>query len=253
MAVEMGTGIAERALSVRDVRAGYGAATVVRGVDFELAAGDLVCVIGPNGAGKTTLLRAIAGSIRIQSGQVVFGERDVTYLSRRDRAKLGIGFVPDSDLALGNMTIVENLKVAAEAVGGRLTPDDLDAVYAIFPGLVGRGKQESITLSGGELRMLAIARVLVTGASLLIIDEPSSGLSVGAVRALANALQEIRDKRGASIVMAEQNVGLVRDLQAQTVLVERGEVTWRGSSTELLSTGSVVTGLVGGRASQRGR
>lgn len=236
---------------MREVRAGYGAATVVRGVSLELAAGGLICVVGPNGAGKTTLLRAIAGSIRLQSGQVTFGERDVTTLSRRERAKAGIGFVPDSNLALGNMTVVENLKVAVEAVGGRLTPDDLDAVYAIFPGLVGRGKQESVTLSGGELRMLAIARVLVTGATLLIIDEPSSGLSAGAVRALATALQEIRDTRAASIVMAEQNVGLVGDLQAQTVLLERGEVTWTGSSAELLSSGSAVAGLVGGHQGPR--
>ena len=191
-------------LEVESLQAGYGEALVLHGVSLRAAAGELVSIIGPNGAGKSTLLKAIYGLVSVRSGQVVLRGEEVTRVRTDRLTRRGLNFVPQIDNVFQSLTIRENLQVGSLAVPRRERAAALARVHELFPLLAERPRQRAGTLSGGQRKLLALARALVTGPELLLLDEPSAGLSPQAMDQVFEKLVEINGL-GIGIVMVEQN------------------------------------------------
>ncbi|HZQ57005.1 MAG TPA: ABC transporter ATP-binding protein [Acidimicrobiales bacterium] len=217
-------------LTVTGVEAGYTHVPILHGVDLTVSPGECCGVLGANGAGKTTLLRVISGTVKVWRGRVTLDGRDITKLSPWARVPLGLAHVPEGRRVFGAFTVEENLRVA-----GLRAPDPaarLGEAYELFPRLRERRLQRAGTLSGGEQQMLAIARALMTGPRLLIIDEMSAGLAPVIAERLTDELHRVRE-RGISILLVEQNPYLVAGIADRVVLLERGRVAARGSLDEL--------------------
>jgi len=169
-------------LEVQALETGYGKAQVLFGVDLEVEAGELVALLGANGAGKTTLLRALSGLLRPWKGSVLLGGKDLRGLSPARRARLGLGHVPEGRQLFPLMTVEENLRLGAAFLAPGQEKEGYERVYALFPRLAERRRQLAGTLSGGEQQMLAIGRALMGFPRILLVDEPSLGLSPGSPR-----------------------------------------------------------------------
>ena len=223
----------DAALTVTDLYAGYDGALVLRGVSMVARGDEIVSIIGPNGAGKSTFLKAIAGIIRPSSGSVVFGGAEVTR-SRPDRlTRRGLGFVPQLDNVFPTLTVSENLHVGAQALPRSERRDAVAAVVEQFPLLRDRRRQRAGTLSGGQRKLLALGRALVGRPSLLLLDEPSAGLSPQAMDVVFAELEGIRD-RGIGIVMVEQNARRALSLSARGYVLDMGQNAHEGTGAELL-------------------
>ncbi len=225
-------------LEARDVTAGYGESLIVQGVSLEVAAGEVVCLLGRNGVGKTTTLRALMGLVGLRAGRLRLGGRDVTGWPPYEIARLGVGYVPDDRRIFVDLTVEENLEIARRVVR-RDGPWSLERVYRLFPALrplrlaLGRG------LSGGEQKMLAIGRALMANPSLLILDEPSEGLSPLLVRGLVDAIRQIRGE-GVTLLVADQNVKFARRIGDRGYILEKGRVAYAGRLEELWANEEVV-------------
>jgi branched-chain amino acid transport system ATP-binding protein len=193
---------ADTILRAEEVSAGYGDAQVLRGVTLDVAAGEVVTLCGRNGAGKTTLLRCIMGLQPLTGGRIKFDGRDLTGVAAHRRARLGLGWVPDDRGSYATLTVAEHLALPPVA-GPR--PWTLDQVYREFPVLRGRKDSPATKLSGGEQQMLALARVLRTGARLLLCDEPTEGLSPLLVAQVGDILRRAKD-HGVTVLLVEQNL-----------------------------------------------
>jgi ABC-type branched-subunit amino acid transport system ATPase component len=223
----------DAALTVTDLYAGYDGALVLRGVSMVARGDEIVSIIGPNGAGKSTFLKAIAGIIRPSRGSVVFGGDDVTR-SRPDRlTRRGLGFVPQLDNVFPTLTVSENLHVGAQALRRSERRDAVAAVVEQFPLLRDRRRQRAGTLSGGQRKLLALGRALVGRPSLLLLDEPSAGLSPQAMDVVFAELEGIRDG-GIGIVMVEQNARRALSLSARGYVLDMGKNAHEGTGAELL-------------------
>jgi ABC-type branched-subunit amino acid transport system ATPase component len=223
----------DAALTVTDLYAGYDGALVLRGVSMVARGDEIVSIIGPNGAGKSTFLKAIAGIIRPSRGSVVFGGYDVTR-SRPDRlTRRGLGFVPQLDNVFPTLTVSENLHVGAQALPRSDRRDAVAAVVEHFPLLRDRRRQRAGTLSGGQRKLLALGRALVGRPSLLLLDEPSAGLSPQAMDVVFAELEGIRDG-GIGIVMVEQNARRALSLSARGYVLDMGKNAHEGTGAELL-------------------
>ena len=194
---------------------------------------EIVSIIGPNGAGKSTFLKAIAGIVRPTSGSVLFHSDDVTG-NRPDRlTRRGLGFVPQLDNVFPTLTVSENLSVGAQALPRRERSDAVAAVVDLLPLLRDRGRQRAETLSGGQRKLLALGRALVARPSLLLLDEPSAGLSPQAMDMVFSELDGIRDK-GIGIVMVEQNARRALALSNRGYVLDMGRNAHEGTGTGLL-------------------
>ncbi len=224
---------AEPLLWVEGLEAGYDEALILRGVSVTASADEIVSIIGPNGAGKSTLLKAVYGLVSVSSGRVLFEGGDITGM-RPDRiTNAGLNYVPQVDNVFPSLTISENLEVGAATVprGGRRRA--LDAVYEFFPLLRERPRQRAGTLSGGQRKLLALARALVTRPRLLLLDEPSAGLSPQAVELVFDKLAEIREL-GIGIVMVEQNARRALALSDRGYVLDLGRNAHDGTGASLL-------------------
>ena len=225
--------MSEVALAVTDLHAGYDGDPVLRGVTMHARAREIVSIIGPNGAGKSTFLKAIAGIVRPTSGSVLFHSDDVTG-NRPDRlTRRGLGFVPQLDNVFPTLTVSENLSVGAQALPRRERSDAVAAVVDLLPLLRDRGRQRAETLSGGQRKLLALGRALVARPSLLLLDEPSAGLSPQAMDMVFSELDGIRDK-GIGIVMVEQNARRALALSNRGYVLDMGRNAHEGTGTGLL-------------------
>ena len=225
--------MSEVALAVSDLHAGYDGVPVLQGVTMQAGAREIVSIIGPNGAGKSTFLKAIAGIVRPTSGSVHFQSDDVTG-SRPDRlARRGLGFVPQLDNVFPTVTVSENLSVGAQALPRRDRSDAVAAVVELLPLLRDRRRQRADTLSGGQRKLLALGRALVARPSLLLLDEPSAGLSPQAMDMVFSQLEGIRDK-GIGIVMVEQNARRALALSNRGYVLDMGRNAHEGTGTGLL-------------------
>ncbi len=217
-------------------RAGYGPITVLRDITLLLEKGELVAVLGPNGAGKTTLLRTISGILVRTDAQIRFDGTDVSRVPAHRRARFGIAHVPEGREVFPGLTVGENLRVAAMAVGN--LGEGLDAGYArvhrLFPILEDRAGQQATSLSGGEQQMLAIARGLMADPRLLMVDEASLGLSPALTRQMFEALALIR-QQGTSILLVEQNAHSALTVADRAYVLERGQIALAGAASELLA------------------
>jgi branched-chain amino acid transport system ATP-binding protein len=207
-------------LSVRDVTAHHGEAEALRGVSLEVAAGEVVTLVGRNGAGKTTLLRCLMGLHRATSGRVELDGRDITRLAPHRRCRLGLGYVPDDRGVYATLTVEENLTLPP-ATG----PDawSLEKVYETFPVLRERRKQAGTHLSGGEQQLLSVARVLRTGARLLLADEPTEGLAPILVQQIGDIIRTVKE-HGVTVLLVEQNIHFASTVADRHYLMSQGRV-----------------------------
>src|SRR5262245_14976136 len=223
----------ELALAVTDLHAGYDGVPVLRGVTMHAHAGEIVSIIGPNGAGKSTFLKAVAGIVRPTSGSVLFQSDDVTGYRPDRLTRRGLGFVPQLDNVFPTLTVSENLRVGAQALPRGDRNEAFAAVVDLIPLLRDRRRQRADTLSGGQRKLLALGRALVGRPSLLLLDEPSAGLSPQAMDIVFSELERIRD-RGIGIVVVEQNARRALALSNRGYVLDMGRNAHEGTGAELL-------------------
>ena len=215
-------------LAVRDLHAWYGESHVLHGVDFEVPPGKVVTLLGRNGAGKTTTLRAIMGVVR-RRGSIMFDATETSGLSSRCIARRGIGYCPEERGIFASLSVEENLLLPPVVRPGGLS---LDAIYALFPNLRERLSSPGTKLSGGEQQMLAIARILRSGARLLLLDEPTEGLAPVIVQQIGRTIQKLKQD-GFTIILVEQNFRFAATLADRHYVVEQGRVVDRFENAEI--------------------
>ncbi len=211
-------------LRLEEINAAYGKNKVLRGVSLSLNAGELVTLIGPNGAGKSTILKVIAGSLPPSAGRVFFDNNNITHLSTHMRIRLGIGYCLQGGRVFPNLTVIENIKIACFSIGTRQQQENFDEIFSLFPILKGMLNKRAGLLSGGERQALAIAAAIVKHPRLLILDEPSSGLSPKLVQEVLEKIDEIRVKLRMAILLVEQNVGEALKFTDRAVVLINGKV-----------------------------
>ncbi|MEN0073082.1 MAG: ABC transporter ATP-binding protein [Paracraurococcus sp.] len=219
-------------LEVKGLEAWYGESHVLHGVNLEIRAGEVVTLLGRNGAGKTTTLRAIMGLVGRRSGSIRFDGRELIG-ERSDRiARSGIGYCPEERGIFASLTVTENLLLPPVVQPGGL---ELDTIYALFPNLKERANSPGTKLSGGEQQMLAIARILRTGAKLLLLDEPSEGLAPVIVQQIGRTIRELK-QRGFTVLLVEQNFRFAQTVADRHYVMEHGRVVDTVANADLAAS-----------------
>jgi branched-chain amino acid transport system ATP-binding protein len=223
------------ALSTQALIAGYEPdLPIVRGIDLAIDTGELVVVLGPNGAGKSTLVKAIAGLVTIHSGTVRLGDHDVTAVPAHEKIRQGLAFVPQTENIFTTLSIHENLLVAANILPKEARSRRIADLYAMFPDLAARPSLKAGQLSGGQRQMLAVARALVVAPSVLILDEPSAGLSPKVATEVFRTLKTINET-GVTILLVEQNVKAALAIAHRGVILVDGKLRHEGPAATLAS------------------
>lgn len=233
------------ALTVKDLAVSYGDIHAVKGISFEVQKGEIFTLIGANGAGKSSALRAISGLMRYQ-GSVKFNDQELHGMPAERIVTLGLAQVPEGRGIFGNLTVTENLKLGAwvRRDGKAAIAADFDHVMEKFPRLRERREQLAGTMSGGEQQMLAVARALMSRATMLLLDEPSMGLAPKLVKEIYAVLREI-NKTGVTVLLVEQNANLALRLAHRAAVLETGVITLAGPSAELLQNPRVREAYLG--------
>jgi branched-chain amino acid transport system ATP-binding protein len=231
-------------LNVQGIKSGYGVVEVLRGIDLHVMPGELVALLGSNGAGKTTLNLTLSGLVATRAGQVQFDGHDITGLHSRQVVVRGLIQVPEGRKVFPNLSVHENLELGAFTRGRARRLENLDKVYETFPRLKERVSQLAGTLSGGEQQMLAIGRGLMAEPRLLILDEPSLGLSPLLVEELFGLVSQLRST-GLSILLVEQNVGQSLDIADRAYVMENGQIRFSGTPGELLASDTLRQAYLG--------
>jgi len=231
-------------LNVQGLKSGYGVVEVLRGVDLQVMPGELVALLGSNGAGKTTLNLTLSGLVAARAGKVGFDGQDITGLHSRQVVKHGLIQVPEGRKVFPNLSVHENLELGAFTRGRERKLQNLDKVYETFPRLKERVAQLAGTLSGGEQQMLAIGRGLMAEPRLLILDEPSLGLSPLLVEELFGLISQLRSS-GLAILLVEQNVGQSLDIADRAYVMENGQIRFTGTPAELLASDTLRQAYLG--------
>jgi branched-chain amino acid transport system ATP-binding protein len=220
---------------VRDVHAGYGATPILFGVSLEVNEGEAVALLGRNGMGKTTLMKTIIGFLKPRRGTIEFEGRDLTRLAPHDIARLGVGLVPENRRIFPGLTVRENLELGLSSVARRtaeLRERRLGEVFQHFPRLRERIDQPGKTLSGGEQQMLAIARVMMAGARIVLMDEPTQGLAPAFIRHIRDMIVELK-RLGVTVLLIEQNARVALSVCDRGYIMEKGVIVFEASSREL--------------------
>ena len=225
------------ALRVADLHVYMGQSHVLQGVSFEVPKGGVTALLGRNGVGKTTTLRAIMG-LAPRRGVVELDGDDVTKLPTHRIVQRGVGYIPEDRDVFAGLTVEENLRLAERDGNPRY-----ELVYELFPELRQRAEQQAGTLSGGQQQMVAIARGLLNENRLLLIDEPTKGLAPLLVTEVARVLERAAESE--TILLVEQNLGVVRSIAQDAIVLEQGRVAWQGSARELLADDKLVRQLLG--------
>jgi branched-chain amino acid transport system ATP-binding protein len=212
--------MADSLLAVKGLNAWYGESHILHGMDFEVRAGEVVTLLGRNGAGKTTTLKAIMGMVGRRSGSVVFKGKQLISLSSNAIARQGIAFCPEERGIFASLDVEENLLLPPQVADGGLS---LQQIYELFPNLRERLRSQGTKLSGGEQQMLAIARILRTGARLLLLDEPTEGLAPVIVQQIGRTIARLKQE-GFTIVLVEQNFRFAQTVAHRHYIVEHGRV-----------------------------
>jgi branched-chain amino acid transport system ATP-binding protein len=235
-------------LAVRGVKTYYGNIIALKGVDIDVADGEIVTLIGANGAGKSTLMMTIFGKPRAREGSIVFDGQDITKLPTHEIARLRIAQSPEGRRIFSRMTVLENLQMGAIVAGDANFASDLERMFTLFPRLQQRLHQRGGTLSGGEQQMLAIARALMARPRLLLLDEPSLGLAPLIVRQIFDAIRELNRTEKLTVFLVEQNAFHALKLAHRGYVMVNGRITLSGSGRELLDMPEVKSAyLEGGR------
>lgn len=210
-------------LNVNNISLHYGAAQALRGVTVAAEPGKVTCVLGRNGVGKTSLLRAMVGQQAISSGSITFDGQDISKLKPFERARRGIGFVPQGREIFPLLTVEENLKTGYAPLkrADRTIPDDVFSLFPVLQSMLGRRGGD---LSGGQQQQLAIGRALVMRPKLLLLDEPTEGIQPSIIKDMARTLKKIRDDKGLSIIVSEQVLSFALDVADRVLVIENGEI-----------------------------
>ena len=232
-------------LELVKIESGYSSLRVIKGISLEVPKSKLVTIIGPNGHGKTTLLRSISGVLRLQSGEINFEGERIDNLRVDEIVNKGIVHIPQGDMLFPEMNVKDNLLMGAYLV--RNQPElknRITQVLELFPQLGERENQIASTLSGGERRMLAIGRGLMTGAKILLIDEPSLGLAPVVIDDIFKILKELNNQ-GQTILLVEENVSRVINVSDHIYLIDDGLIAWQGTGEELSSESNIMEVYLG--------
>ena len=231
-------------LELRHLRGGYGRTEVLRGIDLAVAPGEIVALLGSNGAGKSTLNNTVCGIVPAWAGQVLLDGRDLTHAHYRDIVRAGLIQVPEGRRIFPNLSVRENLELGSFARGREHRARNLERALALFPRLRERTTQRAGTMSGGEQQMLAIGRALMAEPLLLILDEPSLGLSPRLVEELFGLIARLNGD-GLTVMLVEQNVGQSLEIADRAYVLENGSVRFSGSPAELLASPELKRAYLG--------
>ncbi|CAB3863600.1 High-affinity branched-chain amino acid transport ATP-binding protein LivF [Achromobacter denitrificans] len=233
-------------LKVEDLSVAYGGVQAVRAVSLEVRPGEIAALLGANGAGKSSTLMAIVGSVRPKGGRVIFEGRDITGTSPDKLVTQGIAMIPEGARVFARQPVEQNLRLGAYTVRDeRVYRERLARVYALFPRLQERREQLAGTMSGGERQMLAIGRALMSGPRLLLIDEPSLGLSPLLVEQVFDALAALNRDDGLSVLLVEQNMAQALEVAARAYVMQSGRVALSGEAAELAASDEVRKAYLG--------
>ena len=233
-------------LKVDNLQVYYGAIHALQGVSFNLEKGEIVALIGANGAGKSTVLNTVSGILRPREGSVTFEGQEIHTTPPQDIVRKGVIQVPEGRKVFSRMTVAENLEMGAYTQTDRVTINrDVDSVFERFPRLKERRNQLGGTLSGGEQQMLAIGRSLMAHPKLLLLDEPSMGLSPILVEQIFDIIQDINEQ-GTSILLVEQNAQMALAVADRAYVLETGKITMQGTGDDLLQDPNVIKAYLGG-------
>jgi branched-chain amino acid transport system ATP-binding protein len=236
----------DKMLEVVNLEVSYGAIKALKGISFKVKPGEIVTLIGANGAGKTTTLRTISGLIKPSKGKIYFKGQDITNLDAHKIVELGISHVPEGRRVFATLTVMENLELAAWTIKDKkIRNERFDMVFEIFPRLKERRKQLAGTLSGGEQQMLSVARALMIGGDIMLLDEPSMGLAPILVDEIFDILEKI-NKQGTTILLVEQNARKALNLANYAYVLEVGTIALEGDAKELLNDPRVKEAYLGG-------
>ena len=232
-------------LEVKDIEVYYGMIQALRGVSFEVNKGEVVALIGANGAGKTTTLHTITGLLRAKSGHILFNGNDISKVPAHKIVTMGMAHVPEGRRVFANMSVLQNLKMGAYR---RKDKNEIEAtiqkVYKHFPRLQERQNQMAGTLSGGEQQMLAMGRALMSQPSIILMDEPSMGLSPIFVNEIFNIIKEVSES-GTTVLLVEQNAKKALSIADRAYVLETGKTTLEGNAGDLLNDESVQKAYLG--------
>ncbi|NLN81048.1 MAG: ABC transporter ATP-binding protein [Clostridiales bacterium] len=235
-------------LSVNDINVYYGAIHALKGVSFHVEEGEIVSLIGANGAGKTTAMHTISGLLHSKTGDITFMGNSISKTEPHRIVRLGLAQVPEGRRVFASMTVQENLEMGAYARSrsqGREIEQDLALVFKRFPRLKERRRQQAGTLSGGEQQMLAIGRALMSRPKMLLLDEPSMGLSPILVQEIFSCIREVNEG-GTTILLVEQNAKMALSVSDRAYVLETGCIILEGKSSELLDNDEVKKAYLGG-------
>jgi branched-chain amino acid transport system ATP-binding protein len=232
-------------LDISGIETFYGRIQALRGVDIEIAEGEIVTLIGANGAGKSTLLMTICGNPRAAKGTITFDEAEITQLPTNEIIRLGIAQAPEGRRIFPRMTVLENLQLGATPSDPEFFDEDIAKVFEIFPILRSRVDQRGGTLSGGEQQMLAIGRALMSRPRLLLLDEPSLGLAPMIVKQIFDVIREI-NKLGVTVFLVEQNAYHALRLADRGYVMANGRIIMSGSGAELLANEEIRSAYLEG-------
>jgi branched-chain amino acid transport system ATP-binding protein len=232
-------------LEVHDLHVAYGAAPALWGVTFGLRAGELLCVVGPNGAGKTTLINTLAGVHRAKAGRIVFEGQDITALAPHRFCAAGIALVPEGRRLFGSMSVLENLEIGSALPAAKARRrDSLAAVLHLFPALQAKLGQAAAELSGGQQQMVAIGRALMALPRLLLLDEPSLGLSPLIVAEVFATITRVH-REGTSVLLVEQNVATAMRVADRAYVLEEGRMVAEGTPNALMQRDDIRRAYLG--------
>ena len=232
-------------LNVKDLKINYQKVEAIKGISFFVDEGTLVSIIGANGAGKTTIMQTLSGLIRASSGEIWFNGNRIDKTSIDKIVKMGIAQVPAGRKIFPQLSILENLQAGAYTIRNRKEVNSLlEDVYQHFPRLKERLKQQAGSLSGGEQQMLAIGRALMSNPKLLVMDEPSLGLSPILVQEIGHIIQSMKEK-GRTILLVEQNANLALKLADRTYVLELGQVVLEGKSADIMNSKEIRKAYLG--------
>ncbi len=232
-------------LKLENINAGYQNLQVLWDVSFEIKKGEFVTLIGTNGAGKTTTLRAISGILDIEKGSIKFLDKEISDIPPQKITEMGLSFVTEDGCLFNGMTVMENLSMGAYTISDKNKKKEiLNNVFELFPRLAERKKQLAGTLSGGEQKMLAIARGLMSDPEIILIDEPSLGLAPQLVLSVFDTLRKLKET-GVTILMVEQNVHMTLKITDRAYILEQGKIIMEGKSEELAKNEKIKESFLG--------
>ncbi len=235
----------EPMLKVEQLSVNYGVIPALKGIDFEVNEGEIIALIGANGAGKTTILHTITGLVEKKSGKVSFMGHDITKTPANHIVKMGIAHVPEGRRVFSELTVLQNLMLGAYTrKDASEKKDTLTEVYEHFPRLKEREKQMAGTLSGGEQQMLAMGRALMSKPKLILMDEPSMGLSPIFVNEIFSIIEKV-SKRGTTVLLVEQNANKALSIADRAYVLETGTITMEGKGSELLTNEAIRKAYLG--------